>query len=133
MPTSLDPVRVDRATALHLPAATMSLHVLDTGADYWDHMQSRPELADGRILSVFTYNETWTWWERHPVGDEFAHLLSGEVRLLIDNDVEQHSLDLDEGQSAIIPAGYWHSLEIGAPSRLLFITPTPARTEHRPL
>ena len=38
---------------------------------YWDNPSERPALTDGRIISVFDYQSTWSHWERHPIGDEF--------------------------------------------------------------
>lgn len=127
------PVRLGRDTVVHLPC-DLSLRHLTVDQDYWDHANRQAKLFDGRIMSIFEYISTWTWWERHPVGDELAHLLSGEVELLLeDDDGGRHEeIKLSPGESALIPAGAWHSIRLTAPSCILFVTPTPARTEHRP-
>ncbi len=126
------PVRLGRATLLHLPG-DLCIRPIDGDATYWNHVDRRAELREGRILSVFDYDSTWTWWERHPVGDELAFLLSGEADLLLEEAAGQTAATrLAPGDSAVIPAGAWHSARILAPSTILFVTPTPARTEHRP-
>lgn len=124
------PLELGRGTLIHLPAglAARALHV---DASYWEHTGRGPELDDGRILSVFDYDETWAWWERHPDGDELVVLLSGEIELLLDDALGQRAVRLRTGECAIVPAGAWHRAVILAPSQMLFITPTPARTEHR--
>jgi mannose-6-phosphate isomerase-like protein (cupin superfamily) len=124
-PTELGPHAV-----LHL-ARDLSIGAIAVDRSYWQHTASHPELTDGRILSVFDYTSTWRWWERHPVGDEFVHLLSGDAEFLLEDTSGQRALPLTPGQSAIIPSGAWHRAVIRAPSQLLFVTPTPARTEHR--
>ena len=61
---------------------------------YWATAVERPELADGRVLSVFDYQEDWTWWERHPLGDEFVFVLTGELEVLLDDGGRQWSVEL---------------------------------------
>lgn len=119
-----------RSTLLHLPGG-LDLRFLSVTDSYWEHLDEHDELTDGRIMSVFDYTETWTWWERHPDGDEFVHVISGEVDFLLDNGQEQRSARLPAGEGTIVPRGTWHSAVIHVPSTMLFVTPTPARTEHR--
>jgi uncharacterized cupin superfamily protein len=117
-------------TILHL-ATDQSIRSLNVAPGYWDHRDRRPELGEGRILSVFTYTATWTWWERHPVGDEIAYLLAGDVELCLDDRETQRTVKIEIGEAVIIPEGIWHTLHVGSPSRLLFVTPQPAATEVR--
>ena len=84
------------------------------------------------MLSVFDYDKTWAWWERHPVGDELLYLLEGEISFHLDDGVSTEVVHVCAGESTIVPANVWHRAEVPTPSRLLFVTPTPARTEHRP-
>ena len=99
--------------------------------DYWNSPSERPALKDGRIMSVFEYHSTWSHWERHPLGDEFALAIDGEVDLLLDQPSGVDTIRLRDGQCGLIPQGAWHTIKIVKPSRLLFVTPTPALTEHR--
>ena len=127
------PRRLDRDTVLHLPGDLAAAY-LAVDAAYWDHRDQHAELSEGRILSIFDYASTWTWWERHPIGDELALLLSGEAVLLLEDALGDRSeVPLSAGMSAIIPAGSWHSARIAESATILFVTPTPARTEHRPV
>jgi hypothetical protein len=100
--------------------------------EYWEKPSERPALRDGRILSVFEYDSTWSHWERHPIGDEFALVITGEVELLLDQPSGTDTIRLCGSECGLIPQGAWHTLRVLRQSRLLFVTPTPALTEHRP-
>ena len=100
--------------------------------EYWDNPFERPALRDGRIISVFDYESTWSHWERHPIGDEFVLVIKGEVDLLLDQPSGADTIRLCDAQCRLIPQGAWHTVRIVEPSRVLFVTPTPALTEHRP-
>ncbi len=128
--TATTALRLDRDTVLHL-ASDLSIVPVSVEQSYWDHRAGNPELDDGRILSVFDYEATWTWWERHPLGTELVHVIAGEVAFHLDDETGRRQLDLREGDSGLVPQGAWHRAEIHRPTRLLFVTPTPARTEHR--
>jgi mannose-6-phosphate isomerase-like protein (cupin superfamily) len=124
------PVTLDRSLIFLLPTDLgIRPHVVDPS--YWATAVERPELADGRVLSVFDYQADWTWWERHPLGDEFVFVLTGELEVLLDDGHRQWSVELSPGTAAIVPRGTWHSARVPKPSTVLFITPTPAKTDHR--
>jgi quercetin dioxygenase-like cupin family protein len=126
------PVALGPEAAIHL-GPELEIATLALTPDYWAHnTDTAPELAHGRILSVFDYTETWSYWERHPVGDELVYLLTGDVELLLDDGRQTRTVALRAGDAAIIPTGTWHRAAVHAPSRLLFVTPTPQRTEQRP-
>ena len=124
-------IRLGRQTIVHL-SSDLELGLLQVDDSYWSHRSNRQELAEGRILSVFDYDETWAWWERHPVGDELLYVLDGAIDFHLDDGVSIEVVHACAGESVIVPAGVWHRAEISTPSRLLFVTPTPARTEQRP-
>jgi quercetin dioxygenase-like cupin family protein len=126
------PIRLTRSAIVHL-GQNLALRVIDVDDTYWEHRDASPELSDGRVLSVFHYTGTWTWWERHPDGDELAYLLEGAVEVLLDDGVGRDRLQLLPGESAIVPSGSWHSVSMTEPATILFVTPTPARTQHRPV
>lgn len=124
--------RLGPDTVLHLDG-DLSAGYLDVDAAYWHHAGDHPELAVGRVVSIFEYTSTWTWWERHPIGDEVAHVLSGQAELLLEDHLGRRAtVPLAPATSAIIPAGAWHRLDVTQQTSVLFVTPTPARTEHRP-
>jgi quercetin dioxygenase-like cupin family protein len=93
----------------------------------------RPELATGQLLSVFEYEQTWDYRERHPAGDELAIVLAGAVALLLDAGDGERGVAVAAGEAAVIPAGVWHRVATHEPATVLFVTPVPARTEHEPL
>jgi len=124
------PVELGREAVIHL-ATDLAAEALAVDPSFWAHTTEHPELRDGRILSVFDYTTTWTWWERHPVGDELLFLLSGDAEFMLEDANGERSVTLSPGHAAIVPAGAWHRAVVREPSRLLIVTPTPARTEHR--
>jgi hypothetical protein len=93
--------------------------------------RARAELATGRLLSVFTYEVTWDYQERHPTGDELVLVLDGDVELLLDLGEGERAQHLARGGAGIVPAGSWHRVAVVNRATLLFVTPVPALTEHR--
>jgi len=88
--------------------------------------------AEGRLVSMFRFTESWTSWERHPAGAEVVLCTSGSITLIQehpDGRVEQSVIG--PGEYAINPAGVWHTADIVGEATALFITPG-AGTEHRP-
>ena len=37
---------------------------------------------EGRLVSLYSFSESWTSWERHPVGDEAVICTAGEITLI---------------------------------------------------
>jgi mannose-6-phosphate isomerase-like protein (cupin superfamily) len=97
---------------------------------FWERKDS-PVLTAGQILSVFTYSKTWDYQERHPDGEELAIVLEGSVDFLLDDGAGEWAVRMESGAGYVVPAGTWHRVAPRASSTLLFITPVPARTEHR--
>ena len=130
--TNAPTITLDRRTVLHL-ASDQSVSTLSIHEDSWAQADSAPELQEGRIMSVFAYETSWTWWERHPVGTELVLALSGVVvfHLQHDDGSGARSVGLAEGECLLVPEGAWHRAEITSPTTMLFVTPTPALTQHR--
>ncbi|RZT39410.1 cupin domain-containing protein [Cupriavidus agavae] len=64
-------------------------------------------------------------WERHPRGEEVLCLLEGRITVTLGApDNAERSVPLEPGQLIVVPRGHWHRLEVHAPGRLLFITPS---------
>src|SRR5687768_2661534 len=85
----------------------------------------------GRLVMTFVQPETWTTWERHPAGEEVVVLLSGRIDLIQEIDGEIRRVPMTAGQTAVNPAGVWHTADVHEPGVGLFITPG-AGTEHKP-
>ena len=130
--TSAPTFILDPHTVLHL-APDQSAALVTVDVDFWDHRETAIELQQGRIMSVFCYEASWTWWERHPVGAEFVLVLSGAVVFHLQQDEWSGggSVARGQGECLLIPEGAWHRAEIATPTSMLFVTPSPAFTEHR--
>jgi mannose-6-phosphate isomerase-like protein (cupin superfamily) len=114
-------------TVLHLdPDRRLSAAPKD--ASYWSD-RNRRELTCGHLVTLFRYDTTWDYRERHPDGDEFVFLVDGDADVHL-GVADRNTVTLVPGDGAIVPAGAWHRLTVRAPSTVLFITPVPARTEH---
>jgi len=91
--------------------------------------------ADGheaRLVSLYSFNESWTSWERHPVGDEAVICTAGEITLIQElPDGTTKSVVLRAGEYAINPGGVWHTADVASHATALFIT-AGVGTEHRP-
>jgi mannose-6-phosphate isomerase-like protein (cupin superfamily) len=122
---------LERGTVIHL-GADQSMAALVADGETWRRAAEVPEFHDGRVLSVFDYVEPWTYWERHPVGVELVHVLSGSVAFHLEDGRGRRAVDLVAGQSLLVPEGAWHRADVFGPASMLFVTPTPAWTEHRP-
>jgi hypothetical protein len=90
-----------------------------------------PKLVNGELgsfhneylVTLLGFSESWSSWERHPMGDEWVCLLSGHVTLVQERDGAVVTTELSRsGEFAVNPRGTWHTADIHAPSQLLFIT-----------
>jgi quercetin dioxygenase-like cupin family protein len=105
-----------------------------TGIDWYDSYGERhaDDLDEGRIVSLFRFEEPWTSWEIHPHGDEVVYCVQGRMTLhqeLADGGSRSH--ELGPGDYAINPAGTWHTADADGPVVALFITAGKG-TENRP-
>jgi len=89
------------------------------------------DITSGRLVSVFSYASTWDTEERHPTGDELVYVVAGDVDLLTDAGDGERAHRLPCGRAFVVPAGSWHRVAVREAATLLFVTPVPARTEHR--
>lgn len=91
---------------------------------------------EGRLVSLFRFDESWDSWEMHPAGDEVVLCLSGGIVLhqeFPDGRLEQ--VRLAPGDYAINPPGVWHTADVvdtdaAGEASALFIT-AGIGTEHR--
>lgn len=119
------------------------LHVQDGGRtdaipeseSFWEALAGGgyPQLAQGRLMSAFTFSEPWSTWERHPAGEELVMLLSGAATVVLEEVGRERAVALDEpGAYVLVPRNIWHTARTSVPTTLLFLTPG-AGTEHRPV
>lgn len=86
---------------------------------------------EGRLVSLYSFSESWTSWERHPAGDEAVICTAGELTLIQELPDGLHRIALRAGDYAINPRGVWHTADVASPTTALFIT-SGVGTEHRP-
>ena len=82
-----------------------------------------PDGVEGRLVSSFTFKESWTMWEMHPCGAEVVLCTSGGITLhqeLADGSTQ--SVVLAPGEYAINGPGTWHTADVVVESTALFIT-----------
>jgi quercetin dioxygenase-like cupin family protein len=105
-----------------------------TGMDWFAAYVER-NAADGRearLVSLYSFSESWTSWERHPLGDEAVICTAGEITLVQElPDGTTESVALIAGDYAINPRGVWHTADVAGHATALFIT-AGVGTEHRP-
>ncbi|HET6536270.1 MAG TPA: cupin domain-containing protein, partial [Sphingomicrobium sp.] len=96
-----------------------------TGMDWYDGYMERHggDLDEGRLVSLFRFEEPWTSWEMHPAGDEVVCVVQGHMALLQElPDGGKKSYELGPGDYAINPQGAWHTADADEPVVALFIT-----------
>jgi len=87
--------------------------------------------ADGRLLSMHTFDAPWKTWEVHPHGSEVVLVTAGKLTLLQERDGLVTSIELRAGEYAINPPGVWHTANADAAVTAVFVT-CGTGTEHRP-
>lgn len=88
--------------------------------------------AEGRLVSQYTFTESWTSWEMHPAGAEVVLCTAGTMTLIQEGaDGTTASVTLGPGEYAINPPGVWHTADIMGHATAVFITAGEG-TQHRP-
>ena len=77
---------------------------------------------EGRLVSMHTFTEPWTSWERHPNGDELVVCVSGEMTLHQEIDGAVATVTLHPGEAVVNAPGVWHTADIDGTAIGLFIT-----------
>jgi len=79
--------------------------------------------GEGRLVSMYTFDESWPTWEMHPNGHELVLCVAGSLTLhQEDADGSTQSVTLNPGEYAINPPGTWHTADVAAPATGVFIT-----------
>lgn len=114
------------ATAVPQPAFT--------GLDWYAAYGARHDGdgAEGRLVSMHRFSESWDSWEMHPAGEEVVLCLEGAMTLHQEHaDGRTDAVTIGPGEYAINPPGTWHTADISGEASALFIT-AGLGTEHRP-
>ncbi len=88
--------------------------------------------AEGRLVAMHTFSESWDMWEMHPRGAEVVLCTAGAITLIQDaGDGNVSTVRLEAGEYAINAPGVWHTADVDSAATVLFIT-AGLGTEHRP-
>ena len=88
--------------------------------------------AEGRLVSMHDFTESWDSWEMHPAGSEVVICTAGAIVLTQEfPDGRTQTVTLRSGDYAINPPGVWHTADVPAPATAIFITAGEG-TRHRP-
>ncbi|MFM5929883.1 MAG: cupin domain-containing protein [Novosphingobium sp.] len=88
--------------------------------------------AEGRLVSLHSFDQGWTSWEMHPAGDELVVCVAGSITLIQEGpDGGRQSVRLGVGDYAVNPPGTWHTADVDGAATALFIT-AGLGTQHRP-
>jgi mannose-6-phosphate isomerase-like protein (cupin superfamily) len=77
---------------------------------------------DGRLVSIFTFTESWDTWEMHPHGDELVACVAGSMVLHQEVDGVERTVELRAGQAVVNPPGAWHTADVTEPATAFFVT-----------
>jgi mannose-6-phosphate isomerase-like protein (cupin superfamily) len=78
--------------------------------------------AEGRLVSLHTFDAPWDSWEMHPNGAELVACVDGRITLHQERDGEVHSAVLERGQAIVNPPGVWHTADVDGRATALFVT-----------
>lgn len=88
--------------------------------------------AEGRLVSMYDFAESWDSWEMHPAGDEVVICTAGSITLTQEfPDGRVGTVRLGPGDYAVNPPGVWHTVDVGGVASAIFITAGEG-TQHRP-
>lgn len=118
------------ATAEPQPEFPRSEAAMQWYMDYAERNQG--DGFEGRLVSSYTFIESWPMWEMHPNGAEVVVCTAGSMTLHQElADGSENIVTLGPGEYAINPPGAWHTADIDGEASALFIT-AGIGTQHRP-
>lgn len=104
-----------------------------SGMEWYDGYGARHDGdgAEGRLVSQYSFTESWDSWEVHPKGAEVVICTHGSMVLTQEfPDGRRETVALSAGEYAINPPGVWHTADIEESATAIFIT-SGLGTEHR--
>ena len=104
-----------------------------TGMDWYQGYGRRHdnEGAEGRLVSMHSFTESWDSWEMHPAGDEVVLCTAGRMTLHQEYaDGTTATVIIGPGQYVVNPPGCWHTSDVEEEATALFIT-AGLGTQHR--
>lgn len=83
-----------------------------------------PDFNAHVLIQRFAFDQPWPTWERHPKGDEYVYLLSGDVDFVLWQDGREVVTRVSEpGTYVIVPRNTWHTARPRKATAMLFVTP----------
>ncbi|MBB5710188.1 cupin [Sphingomonas xinjiangensis] len=89
---------------------------------------------EGRLVSQYSFDQSWDSWEVHPHGGELVICTAGTLTLHQEHpDGSTHTIILHANDYAINPPGTWHTADVppGTTATAIFITPGEGTTHRR--
>src|SRR5690606_10249014 len=118
------------ATAEPQPQFPRDERAMDWYMDY--ARRNEADGFEGRLVSCYTFTESWPMWEMHPNGTEVVVCTGGRMTLHQElADGRANTVTHGPWQYAINPPGAWHTADIDHEASAVFIT-SGIGTEHRP-
>lgn len=115
--------------------ATAEIEPSFTGSMDWytDYMERHADDGvEGRLVSMYTFSESWDMWEMHPQGSEVVLCTAGTMTLHQEKkDGSVVEVKLAAGEYVINEPGTWHTADVENEATALFIT-AGLGTQHRP-
>ena len=68
--------------------------------------------AEGRLVAMHSFTESWDVWEMHPVGAEVVICTAGSIELIQETPDGEKRIPLSEGEYAINAPGVWHTADV---------------------
>ncbi len=122
-------------TPIHLGlGATAEVEPAFTDMSWYEAYGARhaADGAEGRLVSMHTFTESWDTWEMHPSGAEVVLCVGGEITLHQETaDGAEHTVTLAAGEFAINEPGTWHTADVDGSATAVFVT-AGMGTTHRP-
>jgi quercetin dioxygenase-like cupin family protein len=78
--------------------------------------------AEGRLVAMHTFAESWDSWEVHPMGEELVVCTEGFITLFQETESGVRSVTLGPGEAVVNPPGVWHTADVTDKATALFIT-----------
>jgi quercetin dioxygenase-like cupin family protein len=113
--------------------ATIVREPLFTGGEWFAAYGERHKSdgVEGRLVSMYTFERSWTSWEVHPRGAELVVCTAGTMTVHQEIDGKVHTVTLRAGEAIMNPPGVWHTADVADPCTALFIT-SGLGTQNRP-
>ncbi|MBI38895.1 MAG: cupin [Leptospiraceae bacterium] len=90
---------------------------------YTDYViRHKADGAESRLVSEYTFTESWNVWEMHPLGSEVVYCIRGEMDLIQERKGKTQKVHLKAGEYAINEPGVWHTADVSHSCTALFIT-----------